>query len=78
MLDYPVSTPGYSFSENPDEPALLHLERGPIQPGRGLSRRDQYRAGRRELLTTPFEEVERSIRTPRPSSFSASSLPKAF
>lgn len=62
MLDYPVSTPGYGFSASPDEPILVHLERAPIQPGKGLSRAEQYRAGRRELLTTSFEDMERSLR----------------
>jgi spermidine dehydrogenase len=62
MLDYPVSTPGYSFSASPDEPILVHMERAPIKPGEGLSRREQYRAGRRELLTTSFEDMERALR----------------
>jgi spermidine dehydrogenase len=62
MLDYPVSTPGYPFSASPDEPILVHLERAPIRPDEGLSRREQYRAGRHELLTTPFEDMERAIR----------------
>jgi spermidine dehydrogenase len=62
MLDYPVSTPGYAFSASPDEPILVHMERAPIQPDAGLSRREQYRAGRRELLTTSFETLERAIR----------------
>jgi len=63
MLDYPVSTPGYGFSASPEEPILAHLERAPIRPGEGLSRREQYRAGRRELLATSFEAIERAIRT---------------
>jgi spermidine dehydrogenase len=63
MLDYPVSMPGYAFSAGPDEPILVHMERAPIHPDSGLSRREQYRAGRRELLATSFETMERAIRT---------------
>ena len=39
---------------------VLHLQRVPIQPG--LPARDQFRAGRQELLETPFETFERNIR----------------
>ncbi len=63
MLDYPVSTPGYAFSSSPDEPILVHMERAPISPDRGMSRAEQYRAGRRELLATSFEDMERAIRS---------------
>jgi spermidine dehydrogenase len=63
MLDYPVSLGGYRFSPSPDEPIVAHLERAPIQPDQGLSSRQQFRAGRRELLETSFEQMERSIRT---------------
>ncbi len=63
MLDYPVSLGGYRFSAGPDEPIVAHLERAPIQPDEGLTKRQQFRAGRRELLETSFEQMERSIRT---------------
>jgi spermidine dehydrogenase len=63
MLDYPVSLDAYRFSENPDEPIVVHLERAPIEPDVGLTPREQFRAGRRELLRTSFEEMERSTRT---------------
>jgi len=39
---------------------VLHLTRIPIAPG--LAAREQFEAGRRELLTTPFETFERNIR----------------
>ena len=51
------------ISASPAAPLLVHMERAPIRPGEGLSRQEQYRAGRRELLTTSFEEMERNIRT---------------
>jgi spermidine dehydrogenase len=37
------------------------MQRVPLQPGRPL--KDQYRLGRAELLATPFEQIERGIRT---------------
>ena len=39
---------------------ILHMTRVPLQPG--LSAKEQFAAGRRELLTTPFETFERNIR----------------
>lgn len=59
-LDLPVSLGGYRCSQSPDEPIVLHLVRTPCSPG--LPARDQHRAGRAELLTTPFETFEKSIR----------------
>ena len=59
-LDFPVSLGGYEFPSHPDEPMVLFMLRTPCQPG--LSQRDQYRAGRYELMQTPFEKFERNIR----------------
>ena len=59
-LDFPVSLGGYKFPSRPDEPMVLFMLRTPCQPG--LSQRDQYRAGRYELMQTPFEKFERNIR----------------
>jgi spermidine dehydrogenase len=59
-LDLPVSVGEYRHSRRPDEPVLVHMVRTPCQPGRPA--RDQHRAGRLELLTTPFETFEREIR----------------
>lgn len=60
-LDQPVSIGTYKFPQKPSEPIVLHLSKTPCRPG--LSARDQHRAGRRELYETPFEDIERSIRT---------------
>jgi len=60
MLDFPVSLDGYQFSSNPREPMVLFMLRTPCKPG--LPRRDQYRMGRFELITTPFSTFERNIR----------------
>ncbi len=59
-LDFPVSIGDYKFPSKPDEPAVLFLLRTPCSPG--APRRDQYRAGRYELQTTPFDKIERSTR----------------
>lgn len=59
-LDFPVSLGEYKFPSKPDEPAVLFLLRTPCSPG--APRREQYRAGRYELIRTPFETFERNIR----------------
>ncbi len=50
----------YRSPRSPDEPNLLWMMRTPCKPG--LSEHDQNRAGRSELLATPFEVFERNIR----------------
>ena len=59
-LDEPVSIGDYKCPQSPEDPMLLRMTRTPCQPG--LPERDQHRAGRVELLTTPFETFERKIR----------------
>jgi spermidine dehydrogenase len=59
-LDFPVSLGSYKFSSTPKEPAVLFMLRTPCKPG--LNHREQSRAGRGELLDTPFETFERNIR----------------
>jgi len=59
-LDFPVSLGQYQFPSNPEEPMVLFLLRTPCRPG--LPMRDQYRAGRIELMDTPFAKFERNIR----------------
>ena len=60
MLDFPVSLGAYEFPRTPEEPMVLFMLRTPCQPG--LPRREQYRMGRAELLSTPFSTFERNIR----------------
>lgn len=60
MLDYPVSLGDYNCPKRPDEPMLLHLTRVPGQVG--LSAREQFAAGQRDLLATSFKTFERNIR----------------
>jgi spermidine dehydrogenase len=59
-LDFPVSLGAYRFPARPEEPMVLFLMKSPCLPG--LDARSQHRAGRAELLATPFQDVERRIR----------------
>jgi spermidine dehydrogenase len=59
-LDFPVSLGKYRFPSNREEPIVLFMLRTPCKPG--LPQRDQNRAGRYELLQTPFSQFERKIR----------------
>ena len=59
-LDYPVSMGGYECTQSPDEPIVLHMVRNPNEPG--LPRKDQQRAGMRDMLMTPFEKIELQTR----------------
>jgi spermidine dehydrogenase len=60
-LDFPVSLGQYNFSGDPSEPIVLFMLRTPCKPG--LPQRDQNRAGRAELMQTPFSTFERNIRS---------------
>jgi spermidine dehydrogenase len=55
-----VDIGGYQSPKSADQPILLHMVRTPCKPG--LPEHDQNRAGREELLRTPFETFERNIR----------------
>ena len=59
-LDFPVSIGEYAFPSKPEEPMVLFMLRTPCRPG--LPIRDQFRAGRMELMDTPFSKFERNIR----------------
>jgi spermidine dehydrogenase len=59
-LDFPVSLGEYQFPSEPEEPTVLFMLRTPCSPG--LPQRDQNRAGRAELMETPFSTFERNIR----------------
>ena len=59
-LDFPVSIGQYAFPSDPQQPMVLFMLRTPCRPG--LPMRDQYRAGRVELMGTPFATFERNIR----------------
>ena len=59
-LDTPVSIGDYVHSRSPAEPVVLHMNRSACKPG--LPGPMQHTVGRAELLATPFETIERSIR----------------
>jgi spermidine dehydrogenase len=59
-LNPAVDIGGYTAERSPDRPILVHMVRTPCRPG--LSEHDQNRAGRAELLVTPFETFERNVR----------------
>jgi spermidine dehydrogenase len=59
-LDFPVSLGQYEFPSRHDEPMVLFMLRTPCKPG--LPARDQFRAGRAELMRTRFSIVERNVR----------------
>ena len=52
---------GLPTPASPEDPVLVHMTRTPCLPG-AATERDQHRAGRYELLATPFETFERNIR----------------
>jgi spermidine dehydrogenase len=60
MLNQQVDIGAYKSARDPSQPILIRMVRTPDKPG--LSEYDQNRAGRAELLATPFETFERNIR----------------
>jgi spermidine dehydrogenase len=62
MLDFPVSMGGYKYASGPDDPIVVHMERFIHRNNEGLTAHEQYRLGRHELLSTPFEDIEREVR----------------
>ncbi|HTY50040.1 MAG TPA: FAD-dependent oxidoreductase [Steroidobacteraceae bacterium] len=59
-LNWAMDIGGYHTPRHPDQPILLWMEQSPCQPG--LSEFDQNRAGRAQLLATPFATFEHNIR----------------
>lgn len=59
----PISIGKYEYSDHPDKPIVVKLQRTFNRPNSGLSAREQYRLGRRELYSKTFEDFERDIRS---------------
>ena len=59
-IDFPVSVGDYRFADKPSDPVVLHLTKVFAPPAD--TARNQFLAGRRELHSLTFEEMERSIR----------------
>jgi spermidine dehydrogenase len=66
-LDPAVSIGEYRGPASVDDPVVIKLIRNPNAPG--LPRRDQNRAGRADMLATPFEVTEREVRAQLQSMF---------
>ncbi len=60
-LDFPVSIGDYRFTRGPSAPTVLHGSFVPTEPDKGLSDREQARAGRRRLLEMSYDEHEALI-----------------
>jgi spermidine dehydrogenase len=59
-LDYPVSIGDYKFGADPDQPMTLHMCHVPYFDD--IQGPEQWRAGRRQLLETPFSTFEHHVR----------------
>ena len=59
-LDYPVSVGDYEFGADPDQPMALHMCHVPYFED--IQGPEQWRAGRRQLLETPFSTFESHVR----------------
>ena len=60
-LDFPVSMGGYDFTQNPNQPTVLHGTYVPTDPDKGLSSKQQAINGRRKLYEISFDQFERDI-----------------
>jgi spermidine dehydrogenase len=60
-LDFPVSMGDYKFSADPSEPIVVQGWYVPNVPGKGLTARQQYVEGRRNLYASSFDDFEASI-----------------
>ena len=60
-LDFPVSMGGYNFTQNPNQPTILHGTYVPTDPDKGLSAKEQAINGRRQLYEISFAQFEHDI-----------------
>ena len=58
-LDFPVSMGAYHYAQNPDEPIVISAWYSPT--ARGLPNKEQYRAGRAQLLQMRYADFENDI-----------------
>ncbi len=61
-IDFPVSIGNYHFSQNPQDPVILHLSKVPLSTQFGPSPREQADAGRALLQSLSFEKIEWEVR----------------
>ena len=60
MLAEPSNAGDYRATRTPEEPAVVQMVRTPCRPG--LPKKDQHRAGREDLLSTPFATFEQKVK----------------
>lgn len=60
-MDFPVSMGDYSFTQQSNQPTILHGTYCPVVQDQGLTAREQHRQGRRVLYEKTFDEMEASI-----------------
>ena len=68
-LDYPVSMGDYAFGATPDQPMVVHLCNVPYFDD--IEGPEQWREGRRMLLSTPFATFEYHVRDQMDAALSA-------
>lgn len=61
FLDFPVSMGDYHYAKGPDDPVVLSAWYSPTT--RGLSTREQYRAGQARLMQMSYDDFEKNIYT---------------
>jgi len=59
-MDFPISMGGYEFTQDPEQPCVLHMQHVPVGPGK--TAREMQRTGRMQLYATNFATFERTIR----------------
>jgi spermidine dehydrogenase len=60
-LDFPVSMGDYDFTQNPNQPTIIHGTYVPTDPDKGLNSKQQAINGRRQLYEISFDQFERDI-----------------
>jgi len=60
-LDFPVSMGSYHFSNNPEEPIVVHGAYIPNTPGQSLTNREQFVIGRQKLYELRFGDFEADV-----------------
>jgi spermidine dehydrogenase len=60
-MDFPVSMGDYQYTQNPDQPTVLHGSWVPHLAEQGLSARQQHVAGRGQLYQLTFDDFEQDI-----------------
>jgi len=60
-MDFPVSMGSYDYTQNPDQPTVLHGTWAPHVSEQGLCAREQHVAGRTQLYQLTFDDFEQDI-----------------